>query len=76
MVQIVTIPEVSKDDFIQWRQHPVTAHLFFTLRKEIREHEEFLGKHAGMNPPEDRRRCGYILACNEILEFKPEEYQE
>lgn len=58
--------EVTKDEFVQWTESPVTKAVFSTIDQRIRDAQEILGNTAGDDPVADRYLVGMIRAFNEL----------
>ena len=67
---------MTKSDFIDWKQHPVTKEVFRTLQARIQEQYEILGQTAGQDATADSKRVGAIYAYNELLGIDFEEETE
>jgi hypothetical protein len=67
---------VTKSDFIDWKQHPVTKEVFRKLIERINIIQETLGDSAGENPLADRFSVGAIQAYKDILLMEYDEPTE
>lgn len=65
----------TKDEFIEWATHPVTKALVEHLNKTIDDSKDILASEAGSNPIADRELVGGISAMKDILEWKPDIYE-
>ena len=63
--------EVSKEEFVEWRQSPVTKQFLEFVRKQISEAKEALAETAGLDPLQDRHLVGGIDALKDVLEWNP-----
>ncbi len=64
---------VSKDEFAQWKDSPVTREVFEIVRNRIEDAKEILAISAGNEPLDDRLLVGMIKAFNEVLDISYEE---
>jgi hypothetical protein len=64
---------MTKQDFIDWKQHPVTSSFIKAILEKREGLREELGFAAGSNPIEDAVKRGAILTCTDILNM---EYSE
>ena len=55
-----------KQDFLDWKQHPVTKRVFDGLREQEVLVTDQLVNAAGLEPLEDRYRVGYIAALRDL----------
>jgi len=67
---------IEKDDYIQWKHHPVTKQMMFWLRMRIQALQEDLGEKAGKDPGRDRYVAGAIRAYKDIEEINLEEISQ
>jgi len=58
---------LNKQDFIDWKRHPVTQVIFSQLSERVRLLQESLGDTAGENPLSDRFSVGAIQAYKDML---------
>lgn len=58
---------MTKDDFLDWKSHPVTKAVFAALTARITNVQEELGFVAGENPTQDRYRTGAIQGYRDVL---------
>lgn len=56
----------SKQDFLDWKQHPITKATFAALRQREDDIKDALADSAGLNPLEDSFRRGYIAAIRDV----------
>lgn len=68
---------MNKQDFKDWKSHPVTLGVFNQLNFRIQELHEILGESAGRNPGQDREYSGAIKAYKDMIniEYEGEETQ-
>lgn len=64
---------MTKTEFIDWKQHPVTQNVFSQLTARVQNIQEILGQSAGTNPAQDREFVGAVKAYNDILNMDFEE---
>lgn len=68
---------VTKDEFEEWKHHPVTKLLKEHLEEQIESAKETLSREAGMNPLADQNLVGGIAAIkDDVLEWKPEYFTD
>lgn len=61
---------VSKEEFLEWKQHPVTEAFIEAIKDRITESTEFLVESAGKENGFDNYMRGFIKAYREVLEFE------
>ncbi len=68
---------MNRKDFIDWKQHPVTQQVFRQLQENANGLKEMLSVSAGINPREDSKMVGAIMAFQDILniEYEGEEQE-
>lgn len=64
---------VSKEDFLEWRNNRVTKAVFETIEQRIQDAREILGNTAGDDPVADRYLVGMIRGFSEIKEITYED---
>lgn len=64
---------ISKSDFENWKQDPVTKAFFMAAQQRIEDAKDVLSVQAGINPQEDNQIRGLIQAYREIQFFRIEE---
>jgi hypothetical protein len=57
---------VSKEEFVQWLDSPVTKEVFEVIEGRIADAKDILGATAGDDPVADRYLVGMIRAFNEL----------
>ena len=67
------IEEISKEEFEEWLQSPVTQMLLSKLRQSAETYMFSLAGSAGIDPPQDRFVCGKIDTYLEISNVSFEE---
>lgn len=63
---------ISKEDWAEWCQNPVTTELFAFLSDRISAETWKLVEGAGMDSASDARSSGKAMAWGEVAEWKPE----
>jgi hypothetical protein len=66
---------VTKQDFIDWKRHPVTQIVFSQLEALVAQRKEELAWSAGQDTYKDARTSGSILGLYELLNIEFEEPQ-
>lgn len=61
---------MTKADLVEWRSFPVTREIINILRDRVDQLQFELGQSAGLNPAEDRFKCGAIGAYTDILNIE------
>lgn len=65
---------MTKNDFIDWKRHPVTELVFSSLHQRIALlTEEVVEQTAYMSQAEMAEKCGAIKALRDILQIEFEE---
>ena len=64
---------MNKQDFIDWKHHPVTKMVFSQLANRVKSIQEVLGDTAGETPMQDRFLVGTIQAYKDVLLMEFEE---
>jgi hypothetical protein len=65
--------QVTKDEFQQWKDSPVTEEVLELICDRIEDAKEILAASAGNDPLNDRFYVGMIRALREVLEISYEE---
>ena len=65
--------QVSKEDFITWKEDPVTKAFYEACADRSLDAKEILAAQAGLDPANDNFYRGFIYAYNEIFDFRVEE---
>ena len=60
--------EVSKEEFLQWKESPVTKAVYDVIEDRILDAQSILAMTAGEDPVADRLLVGMIRAFNELKE--------
>lgn len=68
--------DISKEEFDEWKTHPVTQVFLLKLRNEAEQVMLGLANDAGVDPQNDRYRCGKIHTLIEISNVDYEEFNE
>lgn len=63
---------ISKEDWAEWCQNPVTDELFVYIADMINTETWKLVEGAGSDSASDARSSGKAMAWGEILQWKPE----
>lgn len=62
----------SKDEYLEWRNHPVTeaflADVIDLMDKDIAD----LVNYAGEDPSADRKKCGRVEGLKQLADWQPE----
>lgn len=64
---------MNKQDFYDWKRHPVTQAVFSQLASRVNDLKDGLSESAGTDPGFDRYRTGAIAAYNDMLKIEFEE---
>lgn len=62
-----------KQDFLDWKSHPVTKRVFDGLKEQEALFVEQLAQSAGIDSNEDRFRAGYIAALRDVYLIRLED---
>ncbi len=62
-----------KQDFLDWKSHPVTKRVFEGLKEQEALLLEQLAQSAGIDSSEDRYRAGYIAALRDVYLIRLED---
>lgn len=65
--------DVSKDDFLQWKESEITKLLFRRTEETIQQFKDILGDQAGLNSVHDAQMVAMIRAYRNVLEVTFEE---
>lgn len=63
-------------DLIDWKKHPVTQVIFSQLSQRTATLKDGLASSAGIDPIQDARTSGAILAYTDVLNIEIEESQD
>ena len=66
----------SKDEILEWYQHPVTEQFFMEIHDKVNSETWSLVENAGKEVANDARSSGKIMALGELLNWKPETFME
>ncbi len=61
--------EITKEEFLQWKENPVTKEVFTVVNRRIEEAKDLLAYNAGVEPESDRLLVGMIRAFGELKEI-------
>lgn len=64
---------ISKQEFLQWKENPVTEEVFNTIAQRIEDAKDVLSVSAGNDSLNDRFLAGMIQAYREILDTSYED---
>lgn len=67
---------MTKQDYLQWREHPVTQQFYQDMLEVIDTELASLSITAGENPLTDRKRVGAIAGVQWLLDWQPEFIEE
>jgi hypothetical protein len=59
---------MTREEFVDWKRHPVTQSLLASIFNRIQEGREELGNTAGLDPHQDRLRVGIIRGHQDVLD--------
>lgn len=65
-----------KQDFFDWKQHPVTKKVFGGLQEQEATIVETLAVGAGLDPLQDRFYAGYIAALRDVYQVRLEDEED
>ena len=63
---------VSPEQFITWKEDPVTKAFFAACQERIEDAKDILANEAGKDPDNDNFFRGFIYAYNEMKDFRVE----
>ena len=66
---------VNKEEFSDWKKHPVTQALYSAIAGRINDGAKELADCAGVDPLNDRYKCGMVRAYYEILAVELDELE-
>lgn len=64
---------MTKQDFVAWKNNPVTKQVFAGLREREQDKAEDLIQAAGLDPLQDRYLSGYIAALRDFYLIEAED---
>ena len=67
---------MSKDEFVMWKQHPVTKLFFSAILENVEGLKQELAVEAGIDPLQDRTKVGAIKAFTDILTVQADDLEE
>ncbi len=67
---------ISKAEFIDWKNHPVTKDVVKQLQQRVEQLYEMLGSSAGINSIQDSQYVGAIKAYKDVIQLDYEEEGE
>lgn len=60
---------MTKDDFLEWKSHPVTKQVMKLVELKIAQGKEELSMVAGQDPGTDRQRVGKLEGLRDVHEL-------
>ncbi len=66
---------VTKEEYLDWKNNPVTQALFSSIAARVNDGAKELAGSAGINPLDDRFKCGMIAAFQEVLVVELDELE-
>ena len=67
---------IAKEEYSDWKMHPVTKQLYEDMSLRINEFRDMLETSAGLDSIEDSTIRGVLAGFREVLEWKPESLEE
>lgn len=67
---------MTKEEFSDWKRHPVTEFIHAVISDRIEQGKEELALSAGRDPIEDARKSGKLMAYSDFLDIGPEDATE
>lgn len=64
---------MTREEFADWKKHPVTKQVFEGLRERERDKAEELIQSAGIDSQQDRYLSGYIAALRDFYLIEAED---
>lgn len=64
---------MTREEFADWKKHPVTKQVFAGLQEREQEKAEELIQSAGIAPLQDRYLSGYIAALRDFYLIEAED---
>jgi len=68
--------EISKKDFVEWTENPVTEVFFSSVRQRIQELSDGLVHTAGVDVAQDNRIVGMVQFAEKILSVDYEDVND
>ncbi len=56
----------TKQELVDWKNHPVTKEVLLTIKQRVRSLQEDLAGRAGIDPLQDRYMVGAIAAYSDF----------
>lgn len=66
---------MTKEDWVDWKQHPVTKAYFEACEERVVESKELLSTSAGLDSNQDNFMRGFIHAYREMMDFRVEDIE-
>jgi len=67
---------ISREEYLEWKKHPVTAEFREYVRQAIKDSTDVLVAGAGEDSKLDRFLVGGISAFNDCLDWQPIEEED
>lgn len=67
---------VTKEDFADWKNNPVTMAFFLACSQRVEEAKDILALQAGQDSIQDSFYRGIIFAYREMTDFRVEDEEE
>jgi hypothetical protein len=67
---------ITKEDWNAWRLNPVTKLFYEACQIRIEDAKDILAVSAGIDPVEDNKLRGFILAYTEMQDFRVDDLEE
>lgn len=66
---------MTKEEWVDWKQHPVTKAYFEACEERVVESKELLSTSAGLDSNQDNFMRGFIHAYREMMDFRVEDIE-
>lgn len=67
---------VTKSQWYEWKQHPVTQELMHELQTNMEEYIARMVRRTADDYEDDQRIRAYVRVATDVLQFSPEIHQE
>lgn len=67
---------ITKEDFIDWKAHPVTKQVFAEIRESIAAGKDEIAASAGINSLLDRERVGKLAGLTALLDIQYDDVED
>lgn len=64
---------MTREEFADWHRHPVTQFIHEVIKDRLEEGKEELALTAGLDPLQDSRKVGKLMAYQDFLDIGPED---